>query len=29
MFRRIFMTPNMAWWDRAIRVLPALLVLWG
>ncbi len=28
MLRRIFMTPNLAWWDRAIRVIPALVALW-
>jgi Protein of unknown function (DUF2892) len=27
MFRRIFLTRNLAAWDRALRALPALLAL--
>jgi len=29
MFKRLFLTRNVAWWDRILRLLPAALSIWG
>lgn len=29
MLKRLFLTPNVAWWDRILRVIPALIAVWA
>jgi len=29
MLKRLFLTRNVAWWDRILRILPAVLAVWG
>jgi len=29
MFRRLFLTRNVAWWDRLLRLLPAVISAWA
>lgn len=29
MLKRLFFTKNVAWWDRILRLLPAVVALWA
>ncbi|MCB1517894.1 MAG: DUF2892 domain-containing protein [Hyphomicrobiaceae bacterium] len=29
MFKRLFLTRNVAWWDRILRLIPAAIALWA